>query len=244
MNARNITVIELMLTAVLLMVAAVGPTIFPAAQAGYAKMSTLAQYFLLPSLAILIIIMVAGKALGKSGFVNTVIAGIVAGILATLALEVVREVGFRLGFMPGSLPKLLGVLITDRFLEGPSLYSNLAGWAYHFWNGASFGMVYTLIFGKTRWWYATIYGAVIGVVFMISPSVTALGIGYFGLQFGWGFPITVTVAHLAFGTALGLILNKGFNLEEPSLFDRLIKYSPHTPTEIKSVRGSVSEKQI
>lgn len=234
MNTKRITTLELILTAVVLTVAAVGPSIFPAAQAGLAKMSTLAGDFLLPSLGLLFIALLAGKALGESGFVNRVIAGIVSGILATVALELVRETGFRLGFMPGSLPKLLGVLITDRFLEGPSLYSNLAGWAYHFWNGASFGMVYAVIFGKTRWWYATIYGVFIGIVFMVSPSVTALGIGYLGLQFSWGFPITVTLAHVAFGTALGLLLNNVFHIEGVSLFYRLID-SPHKHIKSMSV---------
>ena len=135
----------------------------------------------------------------------------VSGIIATIALEIVRETGFRLGFMPGSLPKLLGVLITDRFLEGPSLFSNLVGWAYHFWNGACFGMIYALLFGWARWWFAIIYGVVIGIIFMVSPVVTATGVGYFGLQFSLGFPVTVTLAHLAFGAVLGLSLNKWLN---------------------------------
>ena len=224
------------------MVAAVSTGIFPAAQAGYAKMSTLAKDLLLPSLAILIVVLATGRALGESGFVRTVIVGILSGILATFALEAVREFGFRMGWMPGSLPKLLGVLITDRFLEGPSLYSNIIGWAYHFWNGASFGMFYTLIYGKSRWWYATIYGVFIGIVFMVSPSVTALGIGYFGLQFGWGFPITVTLAHIAFGTALGLILIKGFHFEEQGLFDRLINDTFHKQVQNTTIRGCVRKK--
>lgn len=244
MNKRRITAVELMLTAVVLMVAAVSTVIFPAAQAGYAKMSTLAKDLLLPSLAILIIALAAGKALGKPWFVSSVIVGILSGILATFALEAVREFGFRMGWMPGSLPKLLGVLITDRFLEGPSLYSNFIGWAYHFWNGACFGMIYALIYGKTRWWYATIYGVSIGIMFMISPSVTALGIGYFGLQFGWGFPITVTLAHIAFGTALGLILNGGLNFEGAGLFDRLINNSPPFHINNTTIRAKVPEKRI
>lgn len=243
MNARRITSLELILTAVVLMVAAVSTGIFPAAQAGYAKMSTLAKDLLLPSLAILIVALAAGRALGESGFVRTVIVGILSGILATFALEAVREFGFRLGWMPGSLPKLLGVLITDRFLVGPSLYSNLVGWAYHFWNGACFGMVYALIFGKTRWWYATTYGVFIGIVFMVSPSVTALGIGYFGLQFGWGFPITVTLAHIAYGTALGLILNNGFHYEGSSLVDRLIKNAFHARVNNTLIRGCILNKR-
>ena len=60
---------------------------------------------------------------------------------ATVALEVVRITGFRIGAMPGDLPRLMGVLILNRFAEGPGTGSDLAGWAYHFWNGAAFGIV-------------------------------------------------------------------------------------------------------
>jgi len=211
---------EPLLTTVVLVVAMIGPTIFPAAQAGYGKMSTLAKEFLIPSLVLLVIALVIGKAWGKTRFLYLVITGLVSGIIATIALEIVRETGFRLGFMPGSLPKLLGVLLIDRFLEGPSLFSNVVGWAYHFWNGACFGMIYALLFGRIRWWFATIYGLVIGIIFMVSPSVTALGVGYFGLQFGWGFAVTVTLAHLAFGTALGLSLNKLLSKDNTGLFNR------------------------
>lgn len=212
MKLKKQTMEELLLTAVVLAVAAVGPNIFPAAQAGYGKMSTLAEELLLPSLVLLVIALAIGKAWGKSRFLSRVIAGMVSGIIATIALEIVRESGFRLGFMPGSLPQLLGVLLTDSFLEGPSLFSNVIGWAYHFWNGACFGMIYALLFGWwARWWFATIYGVVIGIMFMVSPVVSAIGVGYFGLQFSWGFPVTVILAHLAFGTVLGLSLNKWFN---------------------------------
>jgi hypothetical protein len=38
---------------------------------------------------------------------------------ATVALEVVRITGFRIGALPGDLPRLMGVLILNRFAEGP-----------------------------------------------------------------------------------------------------------------------------
>lgn len=221
MNSGNINFQEMLLAAVILLVAAVSPSIFPIAQAGYAKMSTLAIQFLLPSLAIFIISLAIAKAWGKYRLLNLVIAGMISGIIATVALEVVRESGFRLGYMPGSLPKLMGVLLTDSFLEGPSIFSNTVGWAYHFWNGASFGIVYTLFFGRTRWWYAAIYGLVIGIIFMVSPSVTSLGIGYFGLQFSKGFPITVTLAHLVYGIVFGILINKFLSKNSSGLFNLL-----------------------
>ena len=90
MNARRITSLELILAAVVLMVAAVSTGIFPAAQAGYAKMSTLAKDLLLPSLAILIVALAAGRALGESGVVRTVIVGIISGILTTFSLQTIH----------------------------------------------------------------------------------------------------------------------------------------------------------
>ncbi|HEY8784750.1 MAG TPA: hypothetical protein VIM16_24205 [Mucilaginibacter sp.] len=55
-----------------------------------------------------------------------------------------------------------------------------------------------------------LYGLLIGAVFMVSPVVRALGIGLFGLEFkdGYQFALTVTIAHLAFGIILSLILRR------------------------------------
>jgi len=43
----------------------------------------------------------------------------------------------------------------------------------------------------------------LGLGFMLSPVVAALGVGFLGLEFSKGFPVTVTLVHAAFGTALG-----------------------------------------
>ncbi len=41
----------------------------------------------------------------------------------------------------------------------------------------------------------------------MSPVVLALGIGHLGVDFGVGFPITVILAHVAFGLLLGWIIS-------------------------------------
>ncbi len=48
-----------------------------------------------------------------------------------------------------------------------------------------------------------VFGILIGVGLMISPVVVAMGVGVSGSQFGIGFPITVILAHIAFGLILG-----------------------------------------
>jgi hypothetical protein len=50
---------------------------------------------------------------------------------------------------------------------------------------------------------------------MVSPLVTSLGIGKFGLEYSIGFPITVALAHLAYGAALGILIGR-FAGPEPS----------------------------
>jgi hypothetical protein len=188
----------------ILALAAVGPNIFPAAQAGHSTLHVLAMRLLLPSILGLTLISVAiwrsQRALSRAVF-----WGAVAGMLATIPLEVVRLAGFHFGYMPGNLPRLMGVLLLDRFAEGPSTASDIAGWIYHVWNGAGFGIIYAVLLGTRRRWLGALYGLLIGIGFMVSPVVKSLGVGYFGLQSSYGFPVTVTLAHLGFGLALGFL---------------------------------------
>jgi len=208
------------LALVALVAAGLSPNLFVVAQAGYARLSDLATTILLPSLLVVAGVLLVGRLRGMTGLFRQIVNGIVGGLVATAALEVVREIGFHLGGMPGDMPKLLGVLLLDRFALGPSTLSNIAGWAYHFWNGAAFGIVYSLLFGRPPWWSGIVYGLVIAVVFMSSPAVVAMGIGHFGVDFGPGFATTVLLAHIAFGSVLGAYLWRR-NLEAPGLIVRL-----------------------
>ena len=117
--------------------------------------------------------------------------------------------------MPGNLPELMGVLLLDRFALGPSTASTLAGFAYHFWNGASFGVIFALLAaGRPRWW-ALPYGLAVGLGFLVSPVVQALGVGLLGKDFGWRFAATVLTAHAAYGAALGWLLSARAALSAP-----------------------------
>lgn len=99
----------------------------------------------------------------------------------------------------------MGVLLLDRFALGPSTTSTVAGFAYHFWNGAAFGAIFAALFvGRPRWW-AIPYGVAIGLGFLVSPVVESLGVGLFGKDFGWHFAATVLTAHAAYGVALGAL---------------------------------------
>jgi hypothetical protein len=186
----------------LALLASGGPVAFPLAQVGYVPLQRLAVVLILPSACLLLAITGCldwrGHNVGRA-----VRGGLIAGAVATIALEAVRYTGFRLGFMPGNLPELMGVLLLNRFALGPSAASTVAGFAYHYWNGAALGAIFAAVFmGLPRWW-AIPYGVAIGLGFLLSPVVQSLGVGLFGKDFGWHFAATVLTAHAAYGLALG-----------------------------------------
>jgi hypothetical protein len=205
---------------VLLAAASVSPLIFPLAESGRSTMDVLAKVAMLPAIALIAAIW--GLLHRRDDpLARPVAVGLAAGAIATIALEAVRLPGFWLGFMPGNLPRLMGVLLLNQFATGPTLASDIAGWAYHFWNGASFGLIYVLLFGTCRRWAGAIYGVFLGLGFMLSPVVSALGVGFLGLEFSKGFPATVTVAHAAFGTLLGWLAARWLGFEASPMREAL-----------------------
>jgi hypothetical protein len=208
---------RVILIGIILALAAVGPNIFPAAQAGYSDLATLAKYALLPSIVVLAVVAVAIRTRQPS-LHRAIVWGGIAGAVATVPLEIVRLTGFHFGYMPGNLARLMGVLLLNRFMLGPSIASDIAGWSYHFWNGASFGIIYAVLFGTRRRWLGLLYGIAIGIGFMLSPVVTSLGVGRFGLQFSYGFPVTVLLAHAAFGLAMGWLAKRWVHREPSAAF--------------------------
>lgn len=191
--------------AFILLLASAGPLAFPAAQLGYASLHELALFVVVPSAVALAAVWWLARA-ARADLAAIVSRGAAAGVLATLALEAVRYSGFRLGFMPGNLPRLMGVLLLDRFALGPSAASDLAGFAYHFWNGAAFGIMFLAVVRRPSIVAAISYGIAIGLGFLAGPVVQSLGVGPFGRDFGPSFAATVLLAHASFGCALGLAL--------------------------------------
>ena len=212
---------KLIVSLILLTLAGVSPNIFPAAQAGIDSFPSLISIFLFPSAALIMVAIIIAKILKYKEVSRLAINGIFAGILATIALEIFREAGFRLGTMPGDLPRLMGVLMLNQFASGPGIWSDVAGWEYHFWNGAMFGLIFSLLLGQAKIWHGFVYGLLIAIGFMVSPVVKSLGIGLLGIGFkdGYQFALTVTIAHVAFGLALAFLLMK-WNKAIPNIWIR------------------------
>ncbi len=205
--AGSILMIQLILVGLALLLAGVGPLVFPLAESGHGSMAWLGSHLELPAVAGLLVLTVLSRR-RWSWFSRDLLGGAAAGILATLALEVVRLLGYKLGYMPGNMPRLMGVLLLDRFALGPSITSDVVGWLAHLWNGASFGLMYVLLVGTRRPALAVGFAILVGLGFLVSPVVMAMGVGRFGLDFSIGFPATVLLAHVAFGAALGVLARR------------------------------------
>src|SRR5258707_4043663 len=178
---------DLALRGLLIALAAIAPTAFPASQAGCSTLHDLTFSAVLPAAALLGL---AWAFLRNSPFNELALSirnGALAGALATIALEAVRYSGLRMGFMPGNLPELMGVLLFDRFALGPTTASTLSGFVYHFWNGACFGIIFAVGRFRLSNWWAIPYGIAVGVGFLMSPVVQGLGVGLFGVNFGCHF---------------------------------------------------------
>ena len=211
---------DMPLRALIIGLAAIAPMAFPAAQAGYATLHDLAYLAIIPAATMLVLAWALLRKSSAAGLAALIRDGAVAGALATVALEAVRYSGFRMGFMPGKLPELMGVLLFDRFALGPTAASTLAGFAYHFWNGACFGVIFALGRFNVPVWWAIPYGTALGVGFLISPVVQGLGVGIFGVNFGWHFAATVLTAHRAFGAAMAVMLRRNQGCKTESAVTR------------------------
>jgi len=213
---------------ILLLLAAGSVLIFPIAESGRSSMDVLAKLALLPAAAILLIT-IGMLHRSDDSLARASAVGLAAGAAATVALEAIRLPSFWLGFMPGSLPRLMGVLLLNQFAAGPSLKSDVAGWAYHFWNGASFGLIYVMVFGTCRRWAGGVFGVLLGFGFLFSPVVSALGVGFLGLKFSKGFPLTVTFAHAAFGLAVGWLTAAWLGFVDSPLLGAVRQCFPNRP---------------
>lgn len=218
---QRLSIYGIVALAVAMAASGISPLAFVVASDGIMSLHHLAKIAIMPAIGVWLIAFAVSSKAGWSEMTGAFKVAIVAGILGTCALEIVRVIGFReFSAMPGSMPELLGVKITNTFMQGPTAYSNFVGWGDHIVvNGVGFAFLYIAFFGRQRWFAGVFYALVIGTIFMASPATTSTGAGRFGQSFApIGFPLTVYFAHIAWGSVLGLITARSRKTPDRSLF--------------------------
>ncbi len=172
---------------------------------------------------------------------NRLFTGMWIGAVSTFALEVFRIPGYLYArwipmddmiMLPGMLltekaPSIMGVREVimqsgvPMHLFVPPIDALIAGAVWHFWNGATFGIVYALFVGKGRWWYGLIWGFVVEIGMMLAPWLIMM-MGPFGVKYldGYNIFVMTLIAHLAFGAVLGILIQR-FVKEKGSLISLL-----------------------
>jgi uncharacterized membrane protein YagU involved in acid resistance len=149
------------------------------------------------------------------------------GLLATAVLTAVMIGAQLAGLTRLDLPLMLGTVVVadpDR--------ARVAGFFIHLVNGQVFALVYAAVFaatGQATWWGGAILGALHGTVALLVLVPLLPGVhprmaserggpssgpvleppGLLALNYGRETPLVGMLAHLAYGIALGLLLDPG-----------------------------------
>jgi hypothetical protein len=146
---------------------------------------------------------------------------IFSGFIATLALSAMFSTSLGLGLTRMNLPYLMGAAVTDN-RDRARLY----GFMLHLINGWAFSILYVLIFEarhSVSWWFGLLIGLahawlMLTVGMMLLPTLHPRMAterhgpvarrqleppGFLALNYGYQTPLSVLLAHAAFGAILG-----------------------------------------
>ena len=147
------------------------------------------------------------------------------GLIATAVLTAVMIGAQLVGLTRLDLPLMLGTIVVadpDR--------ARVAGFFIHLVNGQVFALVYAAVFatvGRATWWSGALLGALHGAVALLVLVPLLPGVnprmaserggpstgpvleppGLLALNYGRETPVVAMLAHIAYGTALGLLLD-------------------------------------
>jgi hypothetical protein len=156
-----------------------------------------------PAMVLLLLLGIYAKRINETIFVNRLLVGAWGGLVATFSYDLVRYVLVLTGAVsrnPFLSHPVFGSLITGHPVE--STVAIAVGWAYHFWNGVSFGVMYTLVVGQGRWLWGLIWALVLEIAWLSAlPSVVHF-------QLNSEFLILSFTGHGLYGVCLGLLARR------------------------------------
>ena len=181
-------------------------------------MRTFTFWILIPSTLLLVAIALLDLVKGNRQLWRAVLIGAIGGMIAAIAYDVFR-LPWVLGYIDQQGPAWLrlplfkvfprfGAMILGHPYTGQqtdsqfTLADHIVGWAYHFSNGITFGVMYMAMIGSTTrrsWMWGIVMAVGLETFLLASPYAGFFAIRITGLFVG----VTLT-AHLIFGIALGL----------------------------------------
>jgi len=219
---------ELGLVIIIIILSGASSSLLIFAPLGIISYATYRDVVIIPSVIAIFVIGI----LSRSKFphiTNRLFVGMGAGAIASFALEAIRIPSYMFTkWIPmDSMISLVGLFLTEKItalsevkqvimqsgvamnLYHAPLDAFMAGALWHFWNGATFGIVYALVIGKGKWWYGMIWAFIIEIGMMFAPYLILMK-GAFGIEHmaGYNLFVMTLLAHLAFGAVLGILVQK------------------------------------
>jgi hypothetical protein len=180
---------------------------------GAAAMRSFVLWIQLPATAVLLAWALTDRARGSGRLWHAVAVGAAAGFVAAIAYDL-----FRLPFvfakdwhLDGIVPALplfkvfprFGAMILGQAIEQPtySLAAQVLGWAYHFSNGITFGIMYLALIGdaaRRAWWWGIVFAVGLEIGLLLTPYAQ-----FFSIAVTPTFIAVTLTAHLIFGAVMG-----------------------------------------
>jgi hypothetical protein len=185
---------------------------------GLCSMQTFTFFVSVPALALLAGLAAADRARGDGRLWRAVVMGGMAGLVAALAYDLFRVPFVFAGDLgiASILPQMplfkvfprFGAMILGQATEQKqySMAAQVVGWAYHFSNGATFGMMYAAMIGaaaRRNWLWAVVMAVGLELAMLFTPYPQ-----FFGIKVGTAFVVVTLTAHLIFGVTLGLMFRR------------------------------------
>lgn len=184
---------------------------------GLCDMRTFTLLILIPATVALYGLAILDRVRGDRHLWRAVLIGTLAGLAGAIVYDV-----FRLPFvfskawgLEGIVPQMplfkvfprFGALILGEPLEQQSysLAAHLLGWAYHFSNGATFGVMFAAMIGEASrrygggWLWAVLMAVGIEICLLLSPYAR-----FFNITLTTRFMVVTLLAHIVFGVGMGL----------------------------------------
>ena len=167
---------------------------------GILPMPFFLEIFGIPSLLAMYALAAYAKKINARMLTNGLWVGLWAGLVATVVYDGVRYLvqhAHLFGYS-GFVPILMfGGWITGRPMT--SVAAKIAGWSYHYWNGATFGVIYTLAAGRTAWWWGVGYGV------LMECCMLGLFPMFLKINNTFDFVAISMIGHLFYGATLGFL---------------------------------------
>ena len=183
---------------------------------GWMSMRAFTLCVFVPAAMILSAWAILDRAYGAGRMWRMVWIGAVAGFLAACSYDVFRlpfvfsrQLGWTSVIPPLPLFKvfpLFGRMILLDRTNDLSVADHLVGWAYHFSNGITFGIMYMAMIGEPRkrsWGWGIVMAVGIEMGLLVTPYAKSFGIPVTGT-----FVAVTLAAHAIFGAVMGMLVKQ------------------------------------